>query len=68
MGQYLDKLDPQGDHSFMGKAAKNPPRSGAPLEPSKTPNRKTREAMQAAERGEVESCQDADDLLKKLKS
>jgi len=52
----------------MGKAVKNPPRSAAPLEPRDRPNKKTREAMAAAERGEVEHCKDVDDLLAKLKS
>ena len=56
------------DYRSMGKAVKNPPRSAAPLEPRDTPNKKTREAMAAAERGEVEHCKDVDDLLAKLKS
>ena len=52
----------------MGKAVKNPSRQGTPSDPREVPNRKTRDAMQAAERGEVEDCRDTDDLLKKFKS
>jgi hypothetical protein len=52
----------------MGKAVKNLPRSAAPLEPRDIPNKKTREAMAAAERGELEHCKDVDELLAKLKS
>lgn len=58
----------QVDYQSMGKAVKNLPRSAAPLEPRDTPNKKTREAMAAAERGELEHCKDVDELLAKLKS
>jgi len=43
-------------------------RSQAQPEIVKLPNRETREAMKAAERGEIEAAKDAADLLKKLKS
>jgi len=53
----------------MGKAAKNPLRSGAaPLDPREIPNKETREAMESLDRGEGVVCEDVDDLLKKLKS
>jgi len=52
----------------MGKVAERPPRKGSRPNPSDVPNRITREAMLAAERGEGEDCKDVADLLKKLKS
>lgn len=53
----------------MGKVAERPPRKGSRPNPKRdVPNRTTRAAMLAAERGEGEDCKDADDLLKKLKS
>jgi hypothetical protein len=52
----------------MGKEAKNPSKSATPMEPPDYPNKKTRDAMAATERGEVTHCKDLDDLLGKLKS
>jgi len=49
----------------MGKAVKNPPRSPAPPD---TPNRETRQAIEAVRRGNVETAKNAGDLLNKLKS
>jgi len=54
-----------GDPYSVGKTMK---RSQAQPGILKLPNRETREAMKAAERGEIEAAKDAADLLKKLKS
>ena len=54
-----------GDPYSVGKTMK---RSQAQPGIPKLPNRETREAMKAAERGELEAAKDAADLLKKLKS
>jgi hypothetical protein len=54
-----------GDSCSVGKTMK---RSQAQPGILKLPNRETREAMKAAERGELEAAKDAADLLKKLKS
>jgi hypothetical protein len=64
----IDKRVGLVDYQGMGKEVENSQRSTTPLEPRDTPNRKTSEAMAAAERGEVEHCKDVDDLLAKLKS
>ena len=56
-----------GYHEGMGRVAKTP-RRGRALNPRDIPNRESREAMAAFERGEGEVCKDANDLLKKLKS
>jgi len=52
----------------MGKVAERPPRKGSRPNPRDVPNRTTRAALLAIERGEGEQSKDADELLKKLKS
>ena len=52
----------------MGKIAERPPRKREKNPQDDVPNRETREAMEALDRGEGVVCKDADDLLKKLKS
>ena len=64
----LDKRNQIGDYICMGKAVKNPPPRGTPLNPREVPNKETREAMESLDRGEGVVCKDVDDLLKKLKS
>ena len=51
----------------MGKIAERLSRKKE-RNPQDIPNRETREAMEALDRGEGVVCKDADDLLKKLKS
>jgi hypothetical protein len=51
----------------MGKVMKTSRKAGA-SNPRDIPNRETREAMEALDRGEGVVCKDAADLLNKLKS
>ncbi len=56
-----------GYYGRMGKVMKTPRQAGA-LNPRDIPNRETREAMAALDRGEGIVSKNIDDLLKKLKS